>query len=470
MEVELVRSPTQPVIGVGESTTANMPLVLHRTLGIDIGRFFREVEPTWKLGISFDWGLPDNGHFVYPFSLDLSNRPELLRKPVAHYVAGEDGHSGVTASLMENDLSPCVVDDSGRAGLLPRPFGYHIDNEKFIAFLQRYASELGVKFVAADVTDVGRNESGDVHCLHLADQGKIEADLFIDCSGFQSRLLSQVMRPRFVSYRDALFCDRAAVVSLPRNEGSIKPYTSATTMRHGWCWTIELRNRVTKGYVYSSEHCSQQEAEDELRIRFPQFEGFAREIHFPSGRFEKFWCGNVIAVGNASGFVEPLEATSLHVIAEHLIRVCAALRDSDFQVSPIVREIENERYRNTWDAIRDFLAVHYRFNRRLSTPFWERCHQEIDLRNAAPIVEAFQEIGPHGCCAQLVPKECMFKLDGYFAMLIGQGIPTKFSGHLSDADREDWQSYQQAIHQQVSKAIPIREALTRVDSPAWQWG
>ena len=466
-KVVLVQSQTKPVIGVGESTTAYFPLFLHRQLGLDFARFYSEVRPSWKLGIRFVWGPIDKGHFNYPFSFDLSRRNDPLRKRAAYYCLEQSGQSGVSSALMDGDLSPLVRDDQGQHHLLNRPFGYHIDNSRFLSYLDSIAKEWGVEFIVGDVEQIIRD--GDLIAeLRLNNGRRINADLFIDCSGFSSLLLGKTLGERFVRYQDELPCDSAIVGSYQRDE-TIKPYTTAETMDSGWCWGIDLPEHVTVGYVHCSDFCSTDEAIAELKSKRPQLGDDLRAIKFPSGRYENFWRSNVMAVGNASGFVEPLESTALHVIADQLIQICGALLDSDYRLEQGVRDAMNERFRQTWDSIRDFLFIHYKFNRRLKTPFWKHCNAQPCPDEAARLVDAFVRLGPHSVCQELFSQNEVVQFEGYLALLIGQHVQTNSTSLLDEQDLIDWRKYQEMISQTVQYAIPVREALEVVSRPSWQW-
>lgn len=468
-QVTVVHSPDKPVIGVGESTTAYLPVFLHRLLQLDRKRFYAEVRPSWKLGIRFIWGPQDLEHFNYAFGFELSERVDPLRKRAAYYCLNSGGYPGPITALMEHDLSPCLFAYGGHHTLLDQPFGYHIDNKRFLAYLHGVAREFGVEFVTGNVADVARDESGDVRSLKFEDGSELVADLFVDCSGFTSLLLGKTLGERFSGYGDTLLCDTAIVGSHER-DGPILPYTTAETMDHGWCWKIELPDWVTLGYVHSSQFCTPEEARQELRRKKPELGDDLRVIRFPSGRYENHWNRNVVAIGNASGFVEPLESTALHVIAEQLVGVCAALLDSDYRIEPPAREIQNQRFRDSWDAIRDFLAVHYRFNRRLDTPFWRHCRENTDLGGAQELVELYRAVGPHQALKTLVPRDTLVQFEGYLALLMGQRVATDCENKLDDQDLRDWRAHQEQIRKQVSQALPMREALKVVNSADWRWG
>ena len=462
-----VSAPNIPVIGVGESTTAFLPDFLHSQLQLDRKRFYREVQPSWKLGIRFVWGPKERSHFNYPFAFELSKRTGKLRKRSAYYLPKFGGDAGIFSRLMDHDLSH-VIRDNGRHDIIGQPFGYHIDNQRFLQYLETMAKEAGVESIKGHIVEPSVDDAGDISSLLLEDGRSIEADLFVDCSGFKSLLLGETPTEPFLSYSPPLRCNSAIVGDIARS-GVIRPYTQAETMENGWCWSIELPERVSVGYVYSSDYCSDDAAREELLQKKPELKGELRTIRFPSGRRAGFWKNNVVAVGNASGFVEPLESTALHVICEQLIMICSTLLDSDYRIAPAAREDANRRFRNTWDAIRDFLAVHYKFNTRSNSEFWRACRSDTDLGGAEEIVRLYKELGPHSAMRFAVPQETLVQFEGYLALLMGQGVPTAFDGKFDGQDAQDWKELQDIYQTVGKKAVPLREALDIVQGANWQW-
>lgn len=466
VSVAVVHSPNISVIGVGESTTAFLPKFLHDILGLDRKQFFKDVRPSWKMGVRFLWGDPRDSHFYFSFDRVMDFQSHRLRKMNAYYCM-EDWHDCAHFwALMDRDLSPCQLDSSGGYQVQPG-IGYHIENVKFLAYLKRKAAELGVEIISGDVVDVPRTDAGDVAHLQLGDGRKVEADLFVDCSGFASILLGKAMGERYVSYASSLFCDSAVVGSWPR-DGRILPYTISESMDHGWCWRIEFDDHVTRGYVFSSQSCSADEAMAEARRKNPEL-GDMREVKFRSGRYENFWRNNVVAIGNASGFVEPLEATALHLIALQIQSVCESLRDRNFQVLPETQAIENRVFRQHWDEVRDFLAMHYKFNKKQDTPFWRHCRADTPLGTIQPVVDLYERAGPVRACGTLIPKESMFQYNGYMMLLIGLRAPTQFQNDFTPQELADWQSYRQQVRHEIRGALPVRGALDLVQGPGWRW-
>ena len=206
---------------------------------------------------------------------------------------------------------------------------------KLVAHLEQLAKTLGVEFTEGNVRDaeigsvrIGPNEERGVLALLLEDGRRLAADLFVDASGFRSELLGRALREPSLNYDRSLFCDRAVIGGWPRTKEPIKPYTMAETMDAGWCWQIEHEHWINRGYVYASSFLSDEEALAELLRKNPQIANTPRVVKFRSFRHERFWVSNVVGIGNASGFVEPLEATALQVICVQTSTLADGLVDS----------------------------------------------------------------------------------------------------------------------------------------------
>lgn len=467
IDVLVVRSPKIGVIGVGESTTVQVPRFLHDMLGLDRKQFFIEVQPSWKLGIRYEWGEPGEGHFNYTFDpcVDVQIRPDARIN--AYCCLKDMSDSSLFYTLMDRAKAPCAVMPDGQARMAAS-VGYHIENTAYIAYLERQTRQAGVTIIDADVVDLAQDESGYVKSLRLEDGRELPGDLFIDCTGFASHLLAGRLGAKFVSYAESLFVDTAVVGSWRRTDEVIYPYTTATTMNHGWAWRIEFAEHITRGYVHSSDFCSPQAAMRELKEKNPRI-GEMRTIKFRSGRYDRFWINNVVAVGNSGGFVEPLEATALHMVVEHLRLVRQMLHGAQGVLQPEMIPLMNERYRILWDDIRDFLAIHYKFNRRVDTPFWDHCRRDTDLAGAAALVELYEAAGPSTACDHLIPKNTTFGLNGYLSLLVGQRAPTRWQTPPGEREWQAYEAYRGRIRQEASYAVDVRQALAIVNHPAWQW-
>jgi tryptophan halogenase len=453
LKVTVLHSSGIPVIGVGESTTRALPNFLHNALGLDRKAFYAEVRPIWKVGQRLDWGAKDRSHFNYPFDGFLTNKRPEMRMANLHYCLHDMNDAGLCYSLMDQERSPLFIDPVGRVSIR-ETFGYHIENERFLAFLEKTARERGVEIRDGKVEEVVQAESGEVSALKLEDGSSIEADIFVDCSGFRSLLLRQTMGVNSVSFSDSLFVDSAAVGSW-RRDTPIIPYTKANTMEHGWCWNIEFTEHITRGYVFSSQFCSDDEAISELKEKNPKLGDDIRVIRFPSHRYENFWVKNVIAIGNSSGFVEPLEATALQLIVE--------------QLRYVMRDYENYRYRARWDDVRDFLVLHYKYNHQSDSPFWRYAREDIPLGGAEEFVDYYVNAGPTTLSAGMIGDRSIFGWDGYMTMLLGQKVPTRHPPRLTDRDISDWKRHQQDVHARAAKALRPEQAIEVVNKPGFNW-
>lgn len=455
--VEVVHAPDIPVIGVGESTTIAIPRFLHDELGIDRREFFRAVEPSWKLGLRLEFGVPEITHFNYPFDLQLHRRVPGSDQTIGYHLLAGQTDASLFSALMDRGKAPCRF-QNGRVYSDPRS-AYHIKNDRYIAYLQQKSVEAGATLVAGEVEHVVRHENGDVAGLKLKDGRDVTGDFFVDCSGFRSLLLGKTLGTKFVSYAKSLLCDTAIVGQWNRSDAEIRPYTTCTTMNNGWCWRIDFHDLVTRGYVHSSAFCSVDEAMREMKEKNPQLGDDLRVLKFPSGRYENFWVGNVAAIGNASGFVEPLEATALHMIVEQSNFLSLALADGNLRSVPALQAVENARFRRLWDDIRDFLAIHYRFNHKIDTPFWRQCHEVVDLAGGEPLIEFFRAAGPSGLSTGILDPVSMFGFHGYMILLMGQHVRTTATPPETPSAQAAWRALRETFRAEAEAALPMREAL-----------
>ena len=460
VQVEVVHSPDIPVIGVGESTTVAIPRFLHDELQIDRQEFFRAVEPSWKLGLRLEFGVPEITHFNYPFDLQIQRLVPGSRTTVGYSMLADPVDASLFGALMDRGQSPCRV-SNGRFASDSRS-AYHIKNDKYIAYLEKKFVAAGGRTIAGEVASVTQHANGHVASLMLKDGREVAGDFFVDCSGFRSLLLGKTLGTKFISFAKSLLCDTAIVGQWNRSDNEIRPYTTCTTMNHGWCWRIDFHDLVTRGYVHSSAFCSVEEAMREMKEKNPQLGDDLRVLKFPSGRYENFWVGNVAGVGNASGFVEPLEATALHMIVEQSHFLSLALADGGLRIVPAIQAVENNRIGRLWDDIRNFLALHYRFNRKLDTPFWRHCQAEVDLAGAATIVDYYRAVGPSGLLSGLLDPVSMFGVHGYLLVLLGQQVPTVAEKPTSPQDVAAWRSLRELFRAEAASSLPMRAALEQM--------
>ena len=459
LQVTVLRSKDIGIIGVGEGTTGTVPEHLHRYLGIDVGEFWREADPVPKLGIRFvKWG--PRPYFDYVFGHQFNYRFLALPKEVGFYCQDEISDASITAAMMQRNRG-CFRGREG-APVLPQQFGYHLENQQFVALLERYVNRLGIPIIDDTVSEVTQDEQG-IKSLRLASGSSADADLYLDCSGFRSVLLGKALAEPFISYKSTLFCDRAVVGGWDRlPDEPIQPYTVSEIMDSGWAWRIDHPQRINRGYVYSSAFISDEQAEQEFRQKNPKIQK-TRVVPFVTGRYRNAWVKNVVGIGNANGFVEPLEATGIGVICAAMQNLAQILSVSDGHVHSTATALFNRYSQIQWEQIRRFLGIHYKLNTRLDTPFWRECREHTDLGGAEQLVEFYYDNGPTALFANVLCEPTdSFGPEGYLSMLLGQQAPTRRQYVPSDAEQAKWQDIRRWIVSQVSQAMPMPEALAAV--------
>jgi tryptophan halogenase len=312
LQVRVVRSPDIGVIGVGEGTTQLFPKYFFDQLRLKQTQFYSELKPTWKLGIRFIWG--PRKHFHYTFSQMIDSRLPELPKNHGFYCEEEFAGIDLWSALMEEDKA-LPRDSNGRPHFANHAhLGFHVENHRLVTYLEARCRDFGVVIIDGTVETVEKDAAGEVSALVLKGGDRVEGDLYIDASGFRSELLGRELETPFVDYTDSLFCDRAVIGGWERTTEVLRPYTIAETMDAGWAWQIEHEHFINRGYVYSSRFISDEAALAEFLARNPQVTTTPRVVKFRTGRYRHMWRGNVVGIGNASGFVEPLEASALQVI------------------------------------------------------------------------------------------------------------------------------------------------------------
>jgi tryptophan halogenase len=241
-------------------------------------------------------------------------------------------------------------------------------------------------------------------------------------------------------------------------------------MDAGWAWQIEHEHHVNRGYVYSSQAISDDEAASEFLRKNPKAPASPRIVKFRSGRYRRQWVDNVVAVGNAGGFVEPLEATALMVVCAECQTLVDFLLHCSLQPTDSMRNLFNRQLDYTWDDIRNFLALHYYVNTRLDTPFWRHCREDTDVSHLAEFLEFYRENGPTGFSRYALPShENNFGIEGYLVMLVANKVPYQVKHQPTWAEMEAWNAHRSRSIAQAQSGIDVKEALAYVRHPAWQW-
>jgi tryptophan halogenase len=469
LRVTVVRSRDIGIIGVGEGSTVPLTQFLHNYLGVGKKKFHEVAQPTWKLGLRFlRWGPRHSFFYTFGAAQPDARLPGLPR-PVGFYCADDDGGPMVYdphGALMAEDR--VFARAAGGGPELHGSIAYHFENEKFVHFFEGYAAAVGVMIAEDTVREVKRDERGVAELIMQSGRAE-SADLYVDCSGFASVLLGGALAEPFVSFQGSLFCDRAVVGGWDRGDEVIHPYTTCETMDCGWAWQIEHETRINRGYVFASAFVSDEQAEREFRGKNPRV-GPTRVVRFLSGRRERAWVKNVVGIGNAAGFVEPLESTALGVIAMQSRLLADTLLDAGRAPTPTQAVQFNRYHARTWEQIRDFLTVHYAFNAALDTPFWRHCREHTDLAGARAIVDYYRENGPSPLWQPtLMDAYDPFGVGGYSTLLLGQKIPFRQASQVSDTERAAWADLRRRWLESARRAMTVKEALAVVRSPKWKW-
>lgn len=461
-QIVVIRSKQIGIIGVGEGTTVSVPNFLHGYLGLDPMEFHRAVRPTFKLGIRFLWG--PRPYFNYTFSPQFNMQYKALPLLNGFYCDDSVEYACSNSSLMTEGKAFVRLPD-GSPGIR-NDVAYHMENTEFAEYLEHCAVSAGVEVQEGTVESVERGETG-IKSLLLADGQRVAADLWVDCSGFVSLLLGKTLGEPFISFKPSLYCERAVVGGWKRDGEPILPYTTAQTMDSGWCWQIEHDDRINRGYVYAPDFISDEAAEAEFRAKNPKITQ-TRIVKFISGCYERSWVDNVVAIGNAAGFVEPLESTALFIICDESETLAESLLDCECQPGLTVRRAYNARFRQTWSDIRRFLALHYRYNTRLQTPFWEACVNEVDLAGAEHFVEYYAENGPSAIWRDtVIAGKDVFGFEGYLCMMVGMGVKYQQLRDIPESQRAIWRDIQRQNRDQARAGLTMEQALAAIRSPQW---
>jgi len=469
LTINMVRSDKISHIMVGEGTFGSTPYSLHKQLGIPVGEFYREVNPTWKLGIRFLWGTRP----YFNYSLEdgyLLNSIGPGKTPVGYFCTDENGmeHLSLTSSLMSIN-NAFARDGNGAIEFGSATYGYHFENERIVSYLEARALSLGIRIRNRTIAEVATNEHG-VAGLVYDDGSTDSADLYVDSSGFSGLLMHKALQEPRISFRRSLFCDRAVVGGWQRAaDEPVKPYTTAETMDAGWCWQIEHERLVNRGYVYCSAFAGDDAAEREFRQKNPKVQD-TRIVRFEPGRSANSWVGNVVSVGNANGFTEPLEATNIQVIIETALSLASTLALTDCRPGIELKDIHNRKVAQKWRLILDFLALHYRFNDRLDTPFWRMAREETPLGDLEAMVNHYRTCGPN-----LLPQDLVqsladpFGMSGYFAMLLGMQVPHANTLQITGDAADAMQKYRRANLIRAMNGVSVEQALAETRMPDFSW-
>jgi tryptophan 7-halogenase len=435
LSITLIESEQIGTVGVGEATIPMIQLY-NRVLGLDEDEFVRETNATFKLGIEFiDWRRPGHSYF-HPFGLlgvDMDGIG-FMHYWLRWQKSGGNLHYSHFNAETEAARARRFMRVQGETGPMTMPninYAFQFDASLYAAYLRRYSEKRGVRRVEGKIVDVMLNpENGNIRSLKLESGEIIEGDLFIDCSGFRGLLIEQVYKAGYDDWSHWLPVNRAAAVPC-ESAGELLPFTRAIARDAGWQWRIPLQHRIGNGYVYCDQYISEDEAAAKLLERLDgPARAEPRTLRFVTGRRKKCWIKNCIAIGLASGFLEPLESTSIHLIQVAIAKLLAMFPKEGLNERLIHRF--NQEMAFNYEDVKDFLIAHYKITEREDTPFWRYVkHMDIpdSLKEKLEIFRTRGEI--------MVKHDELFKETSWFAVLAGQGLMPESYHPVADAVSED---------------------------------
>lgn len=413
LDITLVESEDIGTVGVGEATIPPMR-TFHRLVGINEQEFVKATNATFKLGIQFEnWKQIGEKYF---HSFGVTGKQTIVTDFIHFWLRGRE--LGIASDFGDYclEFKAALQERFSLNNQAKLNYAFHLDAGRYARFLRARAESFGVTRVEGKIAQVNQNpDSGDLTSLVLESGQELPGDLFIDCTGMKGLLIEQTLKTGFEEWGQWLPCDTAIAVQTEATAPPL-PYTKSVAHHAGWRWQIPLQNRVGNGIVFSSRHMSDDEAKNKLlssvagkTLTEPNL------IRFKTGRRKKSWNKNCIAIGLASGFLEPLESTSIHMIMTAVTRLLQLFPHGEIKQS-VVDEY-NTQAKSEYDRIRDFIILHYKATERDDSPFWQYCRDmevPVELQHR---MDLFREFGR----SHQVEGE-LFRLDSWTQVMLGQGI------------------------------------------------
>jgi len=445
LDVSLIESDQIPTVGVGEATIPTM-LVLHQLLEIKEQDFVTAVHGTFKLGIAFENWRNVNEDYIHSFG--YTGKDSWAAGFQHFWLKGKQ--EGISKDYGQY-CPELVAAKDNRFAILPNQslnYAYHIDAGLYSGFLRKIAEEHGVKRVEGKITEVSVDEqSGYIENVKLESGEIIEGELFVDCSGFRGLLIEQALHTGYDDWSHWLPCDSAVAIQT-RSVGPPIPYTRSIAREAGWQWRIPLQSRVGNGLVYCSRYLSD---DDAIQTILDNIEGETitepRVIKFRTGRRRKHWNKNCIAMGLASGFIEPLESTSIHLIQRAIIRLVQMFPYNGIR-APEVNEF-NRQMDDEIENIRDFIILHYHVTNRDDTKFWRHCRKMNIPESLQHRIDLFKETG-----RVFRADSDLFAENSWIQVMLGQGLmPEQYHPIVDQMTDSELRQFLQGAEASVVKQV-----------------
>jgi tryptophan halogenase len=423
LDIKLIESDEIGTVGVGEATIPTL-VNFHRLLDINEQEFMAVTQGTFKLGIGFqNWRAPGE-HYVHSFG--MTGKDHWTAGFQHFWLKGRERHLAGDYGDYCLELKAALAN---RFAHLPRGgmnYAFHIDASLYAKFLRKFSEGFGVKRIEGKIAEVRTHaETGNLTAIRLDRGEEIEGDLFIDCTGFRALLIGQTLHAGYEDWSHWLYNDSAVAVQTEAAREAW-PYTLSIAREAGWQWRIPLQHRVGNGVVFCSRYLSDDQAKQTL---LANIEGKVltepRVIKFRPGSRREHWKKNCVAMGLASGFIEPLESTSIHLIQRGIIRLMQMFPRTAIEQSDI--DEFNQQMSAEIEHIRDFIVLHYHVTNRQDTPFWRACRGMNIPASLRHRIELFRETGR----VFRVPKELVAE-NSWIQVMLGQGILPKQHHPVAD--------------------------------------
>ncbi len=445
VKVSLVESEEIGTVGVGEATIPTL-LTLHELLKIKEQDFISAVGGTFKLGISFE-----NWHDVgsdYIHSFGYTGKDCWAAGFQHFWLKGKE--LGISKEFGEY-CNEWAAAKQNRFAVLPNQnlnYAYHFDSSRYAKFLRKIAEEHGAVRIEGKIEAVQQHEqTGFITGLRLESGQQIDGDFFVDCTGFRGLLIEQTLHAGYDDWQHWLPCDSALAVQTENVQPPI-PYTRSIAHEAGWQWRIPLQHRTGNGLVYCSKFWSRDEAEAKLRGNLEgEMVTEPRPIKFQTGTRRRHWVKNCVAVGLSSGFMEPLESTSIHLIQRSIVRFMQMF-PSDGVRQPDIDAFNNQM-KFEIENIRDFIILHYHVTNRTDTPFWRHCRTMEIPESLQHRIDLFKETGR----VFKVPTE-LFGENSWTQVMLGQGLsPEQYHPIVNMMDEQELRDFLGGIHGSVERLV-----------------
>ncbi len=451
VDVTLIESSDIGTVGVGEATIPTL-VYFHKLLNINEQEFMAATHATFKLGIQFEgWRKPEHS---YLHAFGNTGKPSWACGFQHFWRRGQS--LGIASDFGDYCLEG-VAAKAGKFAHLPHNglnYAFHLDASRYAGFLRKLAEQAGLTRIDAKIDKVNlRPDDGFIDSLTLDDGQHISGDIFIDCTGFNGLLIEQALHTGFEDWSHWLPCNSAVAMQSEIHQRP-QPFTRSVVHQAGWRWHIPLQHRMGNGLVYCHRYMSDDEAISQLKV---SVEGDAlhepKLIRFQTGRRLKQWNRNCIALGLASGFLEPLESTSIHLIQQGIVRLLRMFPQA--QIEPSVADEYNRQSLNEIEHIRDFIILHYYVTQRSDSPFWQHCQSMEVPASLSHRIELFKQTG------QVFKQGNELFDDSWQQVMIGQGLMPKgyhpFADTLSADELQDFLEHVKHDIQRKLAPLPSHE-------------